>query len=144
MLTMILPRLPKWVFAKHAALLLTAIILPACVQRTISITSDPPGALVHLNDEEVGRTPVTVPFTFYGLYDVRVEKDGYQPLWTTHRTNMPWWELPGPDLAAEMVPNGKSELHWHFNLDPVPEGEDVNDALIERAKEFGQTLTTEP
>lgn len=49
-----------------------------CVERTITITSEPSGALVHLNDEEVGRTPLTVPFTFYGVYDVRLEMD---PVW---------------------------------------------------------------
>ncbi len=42
-----------------------------CVERTVTITSEPDNALVYLNDEEIGRTPVTVSFTFYGVYDVR-------------------------------------------------------------------------
>ncbi len=37
-----------------------------CVQRTITITSDPPGALVWLNDREIGRTPLDVNFVYYG------------------------------------------------------------------------------
>ena len=48
------------------ALTLGLLILSGCVDRTISITSTPSGALVYLNDEEVGRTPLVTPFTFYG------------------------------------------------------------------------------
>ncbi len=54
--------------------------LTGCVERTISISSEPSGALVHLNDEEVGRTPLTVPFTFYGTYSVRVT---HEPVWVS-------------------------------------------------------------
>ena len=91
--------------------LCVGLLLPGggCVQRTITITSQPEGALVHLNDEEIGRTPVTVPFTFYGIYDVRLEADGHQPMWTQQKAVAPWWELPGVDLMAEAVPRGKAE-----------------------------------
>lgn len=50
-------------------------VLAGCIERTITVTSKPAGALVYLNDEEIGRTPVTVPFTFYGVYDVRLEHE---------------------------------------------------------------------
>ncbi|MFB3120043.1 MAG: PEGA domain-containing protein [Stenotrophomonas maltophilia] len=40
------------------------------------ITSEPPGALVWLNDREIGRTPVDVDFEFYGRYDVRLHLPG--------------------------------------------------------------------
>jgi hypothetical protein len=110
-----------------------------CVQRTIHITSNPPGALVHLNDEEVGRTPVTVPFTFYGTYDVRMRADGYRPLWTKHKTDMPWWELPGPDLVAEVIPGNKSEQNWHFVLEPNVEGA-AEGPVIDRALQLRAML----
>ena len=106
--------------------------MTGCVERTIRITSDPSGALVYLNDEEVGRTPVAVPFLFYGTYDVRLECDGYKPLWTAQKTHAPWWEAPGPDLIAEMIPHHKTEQRWHFVLEVAPYGDD--EALICRAK----------
>ncbi len=59
-----------------AALVVGGLGHAGCVERTITITSDPPYALVWLNDEEIGRTPVTVPFTFYGKYDVRLIHEG--------------------------------------------------------------------
>lgn len=73
------------------------------VARTITIESDPPGAIVWLNDNEVGRTPVTVPFTWYGTYRVYLEKDGYEPLTRLERIAAPWWQWVGPDLVAETV-----------------------------------------
>jgi len=124
---------------RTALLLLVSVCLFAigCVQRTISITSEPPGALVYLNDQEVGRTPVTVPFTFYGVYDVRLEADGYQPLWTQQRAVAPWWETPGIDLFAEAVPDGKVELKWPFQMQPQPPAEQVDaDVLLDHARQM--------
>ncbi|MEX0653511.1 MAG: PEGA domain-containing protein [Phycisphaeraceae bacterium] len=124
-----------------AMLLLTcATLATGCVQRTIHITSEPSGALVHLNDEEVGRTPLSVPFTFYGVYDVRLDAEGHEPLWTAAKADAPWWEFPGPDLVAEMVPGTRSDVRWHFTLDPAPAPEDVDaDALRDRARELRAT-----
>ena len=128
--------------AVKAIVLLTAgWSLTGCVERTITITSDPQGALVHLNDEEIGRTPVTVPFTFYGTYDVRLEHDDCLPLWTKKKAEAPWWEFPGPDLVAEAVPEGKSQLRWHFTMQlrPPPNEE----SLIERAKQMKASMPQE-
>ena len=52
--------------------------LPAgCVRRTLMVRTEPEGARVFLNDYEVGTSPVSVDFTWYGDYDVIVRKDGY-------------------------------------------------------------------
>ena len=51
-----------------------------CVERVITVTSRPAGAIVWLNDQEVGATPVTVPFTWYGTYDVVLRMNGYEPI----------------------------------------------------------------
>ncbi len=53
-------------------------MLGGCVERLITVKSKPAGAIVYLNDEEIGRTPATVPFRFYGVYDVRLEAE---PRW---------------------------------------------------------------
>ena len=114
------------------------LVTTGCVQRTIQITSEPSGALVYLNDEEVGRTPLTVPFMFYGTYDVRIERDGYDALWTDRQAKAPWWEAPGPDLIAEAIPNNHVELQWHFQLNPTPIHDEEN--LIQRAHDLRQQL----
>ena len=110
------------------------LLYNGCVQRRIRVTSRPTGALVYLNDEEVGRTPITVPFTFYGTYDVRLLLDGHQPVWTTREARAPWWEAPGPDLVAEAIPDGRSDIAWHFDLEPSEELDEQG--IVQRANQL--------
>lgn len=115
------------------ALSLPALLAGGCVERTISITSDPPGALVWLNDREVGRTPVEVGFVHYGTYDVRLSKEGYEPLMTSGEAKPPLWDNVPLDFFAEFVPGAKSRIAWHYELGPR---EDDPARLIERAREL--------
>ena len=131
------PNRPRSTFV--LTLLGLVVGLTGCVQRTISITSEPDGALVHLNDEEVGRTPLQVPFLFYGTYDVRLEKEGFKPLWTKQKTKAPWREAPDPDLIAEMIPNNKVEQQWHFDLELASDV--TEEGLIGRAETLSESLS---
>ena len=129
----------------HRALpliLAAALLAPlGCARRTIEITSEPSGALVHLNDEQVGRTPVEVPVTFYGTYDVRLERPGREPLWTTRRARTPWYEYPPIDLVAEAV-GARTRIHWHFELEPATAPDDIDpDALDARARELRERVS---
>jgi len=97
------------------AVLLAGLALTGCygqVQRTITIESEPPDARCWLNDNEVGRTPVTVSFTWYGTYNVRLESAGYEPLVTTAKVSAPPYEWVPLDLAFEtVVPGVKTDAH---------------------------------
>lgn len=128
---------------KLSFLVLACLVLVSsgCVRRTITITSEPSGALVHLNDREVGRTPLTLPFTYYGVYDVRLEAEGYEALWTTGKADPPWWAYPGPDLVAEFIPGVHDEVAWHYTLEAgtAPEDEDI-DAVNSRARQMRALL----
>lgn len=80
---------------------LLLLALGGCIERTVSINTEPEGAIVMLNDEEVGRTPVRVPFTWYGDYDIIIRKPGFQTVKTHHKINTPWYETPGIDIFTE-------------------------------------------
>ena len=109
-------------------------LLPGCVQRTITITSEPAGALVWLNDREVGRTPLDVDFVYYGTYDVRLARQGYEPVMTSGVAKAPWWETIGLDLLAELAPlDLKSRVQWHYELEPL---DDDLEALEQRAEDL--------
>jgi len=86
-------------------LVIAAGVLPVggCIERTVTVNTEPQGATVFLNDQEVGQSPVTVPFTWYGDYDVIVRKNGYKTLRTNHRLHAPWCQLPGIDLFSECL-----------------------------------------
>lgn len=125
----------------YRLLLLIPLVMAGCgTQRTITITSEPAGALVYLNDEEVGRTPVTVPFTFYGMYDVRLDAPGHEPLWTMQKADAPFWEYPIVDLVGETI-GAENQLNWHFEMEPaVAAAEYDEQKLLDHARQMRATV----
>ena len=101
-----------------ALAIFSMLCLNGCVERLITVTTDPPGAIVWLNGEEVGATPVTTSFTWYGTYDVVIRKDGYETLKTAQDTPAPFYQWPGIDLVSEcLLPFTITDHHqWEFEL----------------------------
>jgi hypothetical protein len=98
-----------------------------CVRRTVEITSEPSGALVLLNDREIGRTPVTAEILYYGTYDVQLRLEGHEPINGSAEAKAPAWDWIGPDLVAELIPaDFTSRNAWHFTMLPV----DVDPAAV--------------
>jgi hypothetical protein len=118
-------------------LIVIAVGLLGCVEREITITSEPEGALVYVSDVEVGRTPVTFPFTWYGDYDIILRKEGYETLKTNEQISMPWYEVPPADLFSELAPwLYLDERFFHYELEtyqPLSQEE-----LLQRAEEMRQ------
>ena len=54
-----------------------ALASTGCVERRYTIRSNPPGALVYVNGEEIGTTPVSRSFTYYGDRDITLIQDGF-------------------------------------------------------------------
>ena len=120
-------------------LILLLVLCSGCVRRTIMITSEPAGVLVWVNDREVGRTPVDIDFEHYGVYDVRLESAGHEPMMTSGKAAPPWWDGVGADFFAELVPADlHSEIHWHYVLTPLIED---REALVERADRLRRDLS---
>jgi hypothetical protein len=131
------PRLPFVI-----SLLLPAL-LPAggCVQRTMTITSDPPGALVFMNDQELGRTPMKKDFIWYGTYDVQLRKEGYVTATTKQAVIAPIWQWPPIDLLAEFWPGRlKDERHFNYTLIPASTQPSNPDMMLARGEELRKML----
>jgi hypothetical protein len=125
-------------FRAKWACIFVAILCTGCgkVQRTLSINSDPPGAILVMNDQEVGRTPVTRDFTWYGWYDVTLRKEGYKTLKTKAEVIAPAWQWPPFDLAAEFSPARLKDRHQlSFKLQPEDEPP-TNDEMLGRAEQM--------
>ena len=127
----------------HCILVIGAITtIGGCVRRTIEITSEPEGALVWLNDREVGRTPCSIDFTYYGRYDVRLRRDGFEPISGFGDADEPAWDFIGADLVAEIIPaKFNSRVKWHFTLIPTDSDEA---AVLERAKQMRTRIVQSP
>ena len=128
---------------QFASLLVCQFAVSGCLERTITITSDPPDAIVWLNDVEVGRTPVKTGFTYYGDYDVRLRKEGYEPVITHREAAAPVYEWAPLDLAATSWPGRiRTNLTWHFELTPSPEPKAEEPGLTQRARELRETAAS--
>ena len=116
-------------------LTLAAACLCGCVEREMTITSEPDGALVFVSDREVGRTPLTMPFTWYGDYDIILRKDGYQTLKTHANITPPIYEIPPLDFFSQLAPwtyHDRRYLHYRL-LEPTPS---TDTELLQRAEQM--------
>jgi hypothetical protein len=119
-----------------------ALALGGCVQRKLTITSEPSNALVELNGKEVGRTPIETDFTWYGNYDVRVRADGHDTLKTESQVTAPWWQWVPFDLVAELMPWQPTDRQsLHYTLTPSQPVDTPSELLIDRATEMQAKLT---
>lgn len=126
-----------WVVAAGAT-----AALAGCVEREMTITSEPEGALVYVSDREVGRTPAKVPFTWYGDYDIIIRRDGYKTLNTHADIIPPWYEVPPLDLFSQIAPwtyYDRRALHFRLEKLSLPTDEQlIKHAEKMRARTGGQ------
>jgi len=120
-----------------AVMVLMAGLCGGCVRRTLTVRTEPEGARVWLNNQEIGTSPVTADFTWYGDYEVTLRKEGFQTLNTHHRLDAPWYQWPFIDFFAEVL--FPFQVHDRREL-PVcvlqPEVLPEPEELVQRAEEL--------
>src|SRR5687767_2042073 len=57
---------------------LTCVLNTGCVRRRLTVRTNPPGAQVFVDDQEIGVTPCSASFIYYGTRKITVMKDGYK------------------------------------------------------------------
>jgi hypothetical protein len=107
---------------------------PGCLRRRLTVRSNPSGALVYVDDQEIGVTPVSTPYTYYGTRKIQLFADGYEPLTVKQPFTAPWYEIPPLDFFVENLWPWeiRDERVVQFEMQPaqaVP-----NEKLIERAE----------
>jgi hypothetical protein len=120
------------------AILLTAtLLLAGCVERRFVIESDPPGALVLMNGQPIGATPVDGHFLFYGKYNFTLIKDGYETLQVEERFDAPWYQYFPLDFFSENLYPGRIEdVRRPAPYKMVPKMQPRTDALLGQAENF--------
>ena len=63
------------------------------MHRRLTIRSDPPGALVRLEGEDIGYTPVSIDYTYYGTREITLLKDGYETRTVMQPISAPWYQV---------------------------------------------------
>ena len=120
-------------------LLLACLGTNGCVRRRMTVRSNPLGATVYVDDQEIGTTPVSTSYTYYGTRKIQLVRDGYETLTVMHRFSPPWYQIPPLDFLSENVfPRElRDERIVDFELEPqriVPTTE-----LLDRAQQLRQS-----
>ncbi|HWB00443.1 MAG TPA: PEGA domain-containing protein [Pirellulales bacterium] len=109
-----------------------------CVQRRLTIRSNPPGALVYVDNYEIGTTPVSTDYIYYGTRKIELVKDGYETLTVKQWIRPPWYELFPLDFVSEnVVPlEIRDERGLDFEMKPLASVR--TDQLLGRAENLRQ------
>ncbi len=100
--------------------LVAMLLLSGCLHRSLTIRTDPPGALVYINDELKGQTPLSYDFVWYGWHRVMIRKDGYERVEDHKLLRAPVYLWIPFDFFAELAPFPIRDLRtWSYALTPL-------------------------
>ncbi len=87
----------------------------------MTIRSNPPGAQVYVDNHEIGRTPVSTDFIYYGKREIRLVKDGFETLTVKQPVSAPWYQIPGIDFFSENLYPGeiRDERQFDYQMQPL-------------------------
>ncbi len=130
--------------ARTVSALLIVSALSGCVERRMLIVSDPPGATAIVNGQNIGPTPASMPFTYYGKYDVTLVRDGFQTKTYFAEIRQPWFEFYPIDFFAENL--WPSYIHDNrtiqFTMEPLIQPR--SDQVVNEANALRSRATTNP
>ena len=110
--------------------------ITGCVQRRFIVRSQPEGAFVSIDNQPIGYTPLSVPFTYHGTRDVQLEKDGYKTVKVQERIRPRWFDVfPVSFVTNNFWPRElRDERVLDFQLQPRDQPNES--LLIDRARQL--------
>jgi len=120
------------------------VILPhfceGAVRRRVTIRSNPSGALVFIDDQEIGVTPVSTSFIYYGTRKIQLIKDGYETVTVLRTFKPPWYQWAGIDFITENLVRSefRDERLIEFKLTPLRIK--TNKELVDRGIQLRQRV----
>ncbi len=129
------PTVPRCLIGAVAAVLV-CLLLAGCVRRRMTIVTNPPGALVYVDDYKVGTTPVSADFLYYGKRKVRLVKDGYETLTVMQPMATPWYQFVPLDFVSENLVPWEIRDQRTLSYQMTPQTIVPTNQLIGRANEL--------
>jgi hypothetical protein len=109
-------------------------------QRELVITSDPPGALVRIDDQVVGLTPYTGSFVAYGTRRITLYREAYRTYSEKIPIEAPWYARFPFDVFSEvLLPFGWRDRHT-VTVELEHESGEVTRSEVERVLERAEEL----
>jgi hypothetical protein len=110
----------------------------------MTIRTNPPGALVYVDDYEIGVTPVSTDFVYYGPRKMRLVKAGYQTQTFLQPVPAPWYQYTPLDFVTENLIPGEIRDQRVFNYQLTPQLIVPPDRLVGRAEGLRRQVQTAP
>ena len=101
-------------------LLLMLLPLCGCMSRRITVRTEPSGALVEMNGERLGVSPVSTNFTYYGTNEFKLSLPGYETQVIQQPTPPPWYQVPPLDFISDNFLPFRVRDHRQFNYVLTP------------------------
>ncbi len=123
-----------------AVCLIVAVAIPArgAVRRRLNVNSNPPGALVYVDNQQIGTTPCSVDFIYYGTREIRLIKPGFETLTVNQPIPTPWYEVPGLDFVSEILVPTKIRDNRTVTFNLAPQLVIPTQELVDRANQLRQ------
>lgn len=122
----------RWLAA--AGVLLAMGLQVGCVRRRLTVRTNPPGAVVFVDDQEIGATPCSASYVYYGTRKITVMKDGYRTETLFQKFFPPWYEYPGLDFISENLVPHEIRDERTVDVQLVPEELVPQQVLVDRAQ----------
>jgi hypothetical protein len=131
---------------KATFVLIVLMLLPAggCVRRRLNVRSNPSGALVYVDNQQIGTTPCSVDFTYYGTREIRLIKPGYETLTVNQPIPTPWYQIPPLDFISENLTPVKIRDNRTVAFDMSPQIIVPTDVIVDRASQLRQEALQYP
>lgn len=107
-----------------------------CVQRRMTVRTNPPGALLYVDDYEIGVTPISTNFTYYGTRKIKLVKDGFETLTVMQSFPPPWYDFFPIDFVSENLVPGEIRDQRTLDFQLKPQVMIPSDQLRARAEEL--------
>lgn len=115
-------------------MVLWGLAASGCVRRRMTIRSNPPGARVFVDNFEIGRTPCSTDFLYYGNRQIRLIKDGYETVNVKQPIPAPWYQVPPLDFFSENLVPSRIRDERTINFVLTPQAMVPTDQLLSRAE----------
>jgi hypothetical protein len=127
------------VWTLMATVWLVGLSQAGCVRRRLTVRTTPPGAQVFIDDQEIGTTPCSAAFTYYGTRKITVMKEGYRTETLYQQIHPPWYELPPLDFVVENLVPREIRDERVVDVQLVPEEIVPPQRLLERAQSLRES-----
>ena len=106
------------------------------MQRRLQIRSQPEGARVAIDRQDVGLTPVSVPYTYYGTREIQLEKDGFKTVRVQQNLRSPWFERFPVSLLSNNFAGREIRDDRLFDFTLEPKQTISESVLLDRANDL--------